>query len=62
MRFIPLVSVKPNPKGDVAMNEANHVLGLPLIASTRRVELITSKETVLEEVLVLAKPRSEEGS
>ena len=53
---------KPIPKGDVATNEANHVPGLPLIVSTRRVELITSKATVLDEASVLAKSRSEEGS
>ena len=38
------------------------ILGSPPTVSTRRVELTTSKVTVSEEVLVLAKSRSEEGS
>ena len=53
---------KPISKGDAAMNKANRVLGLPLTVSTQRVESITSKETVTDEVLVLAKYRSEDGS
>ena len=40
--------------------EVNQVLGSPLMVSTRRVELTTSKATVLEKVPVLAKSRSEE--
>ena len=46
----------------VVKAEANQVLNLPLIVSTRRVKLITSKAMVSEEVSVLAKSRSEEGS
>ena len=42
--------------------EANHVLGLPLIVSTRRVEPKTSKVMVSKEVSVLAKSRSKEIS
>ena len=42
--------------------EANQVLGSPLIVSTRRVEPITSEVMVSEEVSMLAKSRSEEGS
>ena len=49
-------------KGDVATIKANHVLGLPLTISTRRVESITSKPMVPNEALVLAKSRLEEGS
>ena len=59
--FIPLVDLKPNRKGDAAVTKVNHVLGLPLTVSTRRAEPITSKAKVSDEVLVLAKPRSEEG-
>ena len=62
MGYIPLVDVKPNSKGDAAVIEANQVLSIPLTVSTRRVEPITSKETVSDEVLVLAKFRSEKGS
>ena len=46
---------KNDPMVGVAKTEKNQVLGLPLIVSTRRVELTTSKATVFEEVLVLAK-------
>ena len=42
--------------------EANQVLGLPLRVSTQRVELTTFKATVSEEVSVLDKSQSEEGS
>ena len=52
---------KPIPKGDATVTEANQVIGLPLIVSTRRVELITSMATVSDEALVLAKSRSKEG-
>ena len=45
-----------------AKTEANQVLGLPLIVSTQRVESKTSKAMVSEEVFVLAKSLSEEGS
>ena len=62
MGFIPHVGVKPNLKGDATAIEANHVLGLPLTVSTRKVETIISKPTVLDEVYVLAKSRFEEGS
>ena len=31
--FIPLVDLKPNLKGNAGANEANHVIGLPLIVS-----------------------------
>ena len=41
--------------------EVNKVLDSPLTISTRRVEPTTSKAKVSEEVLVLAKSRSEEG-
>ena len=53
---------KPIPKGDASATEANRVLGLPLIVSTRRVEPVTSKATVFDEALVLAKSRFDEGS
>ena len=53
---------KPISKGDAAATEANHILGLPLTVSTRRVELITSKAMISNEAPVLAKSRSEEGS
>ena len=46
----------------VAKTNANQVLGLPLTVSIRRVEPKTSKATFLEEVPVLAKSRSKEGS
>ena len=46
----------------VAKTNVNQVLGLPLTVSIRRVEPKTSKATVLEEVSVLAKSRSEEGA
>ena len=49
-------------KGDAVTTKENHVLGLPLTISTRKVEPITSKATVSDEALVLAKSRSEEGS
>ena len=62
MRFIPLVGLKLNPKGNGVVTKAKHVLRLPLTISTRRVELIISKDTVSDEVLVLAKSRSKEGS
>ena len=42
--------------------KANQVLGSPLTISTRRVDPTTSKAMVSEEVLVLAKSQSEEGS
>ena len=45
-----------------AKTEANQVLNFPLTVSIQRVEPITSKATVLDEVLMLAKSRSEEGS
>ena len=53
---------KPILKGDVATTEADHVLGLPQIVSTRRVEPITSKATISDKAPVLAKSRSKEGS
>ena len=53
---------KTVPKGDAATTETNQVLGSPLTVSTRKVEPITSKDTVYDEVSVLAKSRSEEGS
>ena len=37
---------KSIPKGNAVTTEANHVLGLPLIVSTRRVKPITSKATI----------------
>ena len=46
----------------VAKTETNQVLGSPLTVSTRRVEPITSKAKVSEEISVLAKSRSEEGA
>ena len=61
-RFIPHVSIKIVLKGYKAATKANHVLGLPIIVSTRRVEAIASKAMVSDEVPVLAKSRSEEGS
>ena len=60
--FIPHVSVKPIPKGDAVATEENHVLGFPLTLYTQRVDSITSKATILDEALRLAKSRSEEGS
>ena len=48
--------------GEAVVTEANHVIGLPLTISTRRVEQKTSKETISDEVPVIAKPRFEEGS
>ena len=42
--------------------KVKQVLGSPLTVSTRRVELTTFKEMVLEEVPMLAKSWSEEGS
>ena len=42
------------------MIEANHVLGLPLTVSTRRVESITSKAMVSDESSIIYKSRSEE--
>ena len=59
---MPIVDVKPNSKGDATMNEANQVLSFRLTISTQRVEPTTSKETVSDEVLVLAKFRSEKES
>ena len=44
------------------MTEANQVLGFPLTVSIRKMEPITSKATVLDEALVLANSKSEEGS
>ena len=60
--FIHLIGLKLNRKDNEVGTKANHVLGLPLIVSTKRVVPITSKATVSDEVLVIAKPRSEEGS
>ena len=45
-----------------AKTEENQVLGLLLIVSTQRMELITFKASVLDEVSVLAKSRSKEGN
>ena len=45
-----------------AKTEANQVLGSPLMVSTQRVEMTTSKAAVLEKVPVLAKSRSEDGA
>ena len=53
---------KTDPMVSVANNEENQVLGSPLIVSTRRMELTTSKVMVSEEVLMLAKSQSEKGS
>ena len=53
---------KTDPMVGEAKTKANQVLGSPLTVSTRKVELITSKAMVSEEVSVLAKSRSEEGS
>ena len=51
-----LVSVsKTDPMVEAAKTEVNQVLSLPLTISTQRVEPITSKATVSDEVLVLAK-------
>ena len=47
---------------EVAKTEANQVLGFPLTVSTRRLESITFKAMVLEELPMIAKSRSEEGS
>ena len=47
---------------EATKTEVNQALGLPLTVSTQRVEPITSKATVSEEVLVLAKSQSEEGA
>ena len=44
-------------KGDAATIEANHILGLPLTISTRKVEPITFKAMVPDEASVLAKSR-----
>ena len=38
-------------KGNAVTTEANHVLGLPLIVSTRRVKPITSKATISNKAL-----------
>ena len=61
-RFIPCFQNKTISNGDVVAMEANQVLSSPLTVSTQRVEPITSKDTVLDEVLVLAKSKSEYGS
>ena len=53
---------KPISKSNVAVTEANHVLDLSIIVSTRRMEPTISKTTVSDEVSVLAKSRSKEGS
>ena len=53
---------KIDPMVGAVKSEVNQVLGLPLIISTRRVEATTSKATISEEVLMLSKSRSEEGS
>ena len=53
---------KSDPIVRAAKTEVNQVLGSPLTVSTRRVELTTSKATILKEVLMLAKSRIEEGS
>ena len=45
-----------------AKTKANHVLGLPIIVFSRRVESITSKATVSNEFPVQAKSRSEDES
>ena len=60
--FIPHTDVKSIPKGDAEVTEENRILGLPVTISTQRVKSITSKETVSNGALVLAKSRSEKGS
>ena len=42
------------------MTEANHVLGLPLTVSTRRVKWITFKATVSDKASMISKSKSEE--
>ena len=59
MGLVPHVGVKLIPKGDEAVIEANHVFSFSLTISTRRVELINSKEKVSDEALVIAKSISE---
>ena len=56
---LPCLSFK-NRLVESTKTEVNKILGSPLMVSTRRVESTTSKATVLEEFLVLAKSRSEE--
>ena len=53
---------KTTPMVGAVKTKENQVLGSPLTVSSRRVELTTSKEMALEEVLVLAKSQFEEGS
>ena len=57
---LPCVDFKNDLLVGAVKTKVNHVLGLPLTISTRRVEPTNSKATVLEEVSVLAKSRSEE--
>ena len=59
--FIPLVSVKSILMSNASTTKASHFLSLTPTISTRRVELITSKSMVSDEVLVLTKSGFEEA-
>ena len=61
-RFLPCVGSRNDPMARAAKTEVNQVVDSPLTVSTRRVEPITSKTMVSDEVPVLAKFRFEEGN
>ena len=56
------VSFKTDLMVKAAKRKANHVLGLPIIVFSQRVESITYKATISNEFPVQAKSRSEDGS
>ena len=59
---MPCVGSRTDPMAEATKTEANQVLDSPLIVSAGRVEPITSKATVSDEVLVLAKSIPKSGS